>query len=502
MTAHHADPACANRPSGPPAPSSRRPGWAWLGVIGARLLVPLVSFLMTILVARFWGRSYLAEYVTVWSWLAISQYFSLFGLPDYIARQAGRHPQDAGSYFKHGLFFILSTAVVAMLLLALWALSSAYSREVKLCLLLASLSLPACACTALCQALCTALQKVPWITLSLLCESLIFLVGGLVVFLVGGSLPALIAVVVVARGVTGAGFLILLRRRLLPNLPALSRPFGRAILKGAAVFGVTAVASLVFLRLDVAVLSLFCSMDLMGPYTASARIVELCLVFPLTFYFVNLAPAAQFFRSPPGTRPVMIEQRAAEMFYVVLAITGGGMLFAETLLGMLFGPSFAAAGWILRLLLLGFLVMSAETVLLMSGQAAGFHHAIMWIALVRLATGLAFQWLFVARWGVTGAPFATLGAVLLSLMAIAFLVETRITHYDWPGILRKPLLAGLPAAAAVLALRPFCHVSVQIAAFGACYIVAVLLLEGRWRMLKRGSGLLQPAGCAMDDSRT
>jgi len=457
----------------------------WLGVMAARLLVPFVSFVVTILVARFWGKSALAQYAIIWSWLAISQYFSLFGLPDYLAKEAGRNPQDAARYLKHGLLLVLASGCSAMLFLASWAVCSGYSPELKLCLLIAALSLPASGCTAMCQAICTALRKINLIIISLLAESLLFVAGAVTVFLAGGGLAWLIAVVVAARSLTALWYSLAIRSGALARLPAFDWACGRGILRGAATFGLTSVAGLVFLRIDIVVLSFLCSMAVIGPYSAAARLIEICLVFPLTFYFVNLAPAARFFQISPGTPPRTLEQGASQLFYIVLAVAAGGILFAETVLSFLYGPAYASAGWALRLLLVAFLIMSPEALLSMSCQAAGLHRTAMWIAVGRLCAGLICQWLFVRQWGVAGAPYGTIAALVLSFAATYAVVEKRITHYDWVLILRKPLLVCLLAIGAVLLVPPDSHVAVRIGVFLVSYLLGTGLMEGWWRLLLR-----------------
>jgi O-antigen/teichoic acid export membrane protein len=455
----------------------------WLGVIVARLLVPLASFFITVLVARFWGKSVLAQYATIWAWLAISQYFSLFGLPDYIAKEAGRCPQDAAKCLKHGLIFIGCISCLAALLVAVWAKHSGYSPEIKRCLILAGVSLPACACSAMCQAVCTAIKKMSYVVIGLFTEAVIFLSGGLVVIFLGGALTSLIAVLLAARVLTAAGYLIVIKTKVFPVFPSFEWPFGRGLLAGAGIFGITWVCGLVFMRLDIAVLSLFCSMSLLGPYSAAAKVNELWLILPLSFYFVNLAPTAHFFQASPATPPLALQRGVMELFYVVFAVVGGGMFFAETALSLLYGPAYASAAWILRLLLVGFFVMSAEAPLSMTCQAAGFHKVAMWIAFGRLATGLACQLLFVRKWGVAGAPCAILATMTLSFVATYMVVEKRVTHFNWLAILSKPALACAFAASVVLLLPPRCPVSLGVASFLTSYFTAIALLEGWHRAL-------------------
>ena len=459
----------------------------WLGVIVARLLVPLASFIITILVARLWGKSVLAQYATIWAWLAISQSFSFFGLPDYIAKEAGRSPQDAAKCLKHGLVFIGCTSCVGALLVGVWATCSGYSPEVKRCLILGGLSLPACACSAMCQAVCTALRKISYVVAGLCTEALLFLSGGVAAILLGGALTSLIAVLLAARILTAAGYLLLITRTAFPVLPSFDWSFGRGLLAGAGIFGITSVCGLVFIRLDIVVLSLLCSMSLLGPYSAAAKVVELCLIFPLSFYFVNMAPAAHFFRTSPGKPPLTLQQGVTGLFYVVFAVVGGGMFFAETVMSLLYGPAYASAAWILRFLLVGFIVISAETPLSMSCQAAGFHKAAMWIALGRLLAGLLFLALFVWKWGLAGAPCAILTTMMLSFAATYTVVEKRITHFNWLAILSKPALACALAASVVLLLPPRTHISAEIALFLTSYLLAIGLLEGWYRVLLRRS---------------
>ena len=75
------------------------------GMVLARLVSPLLSFFIIVLVARMWGQEMLGKYNTVWVWLILFRSLSIFGLGEYISKNVGANRDKVAEYQTHGLLF-------------------------------------------------------------------------------------------------------------------------------------------------------------------------------------------------------------------------------------------------------------------------------------------------------------------------------------------------------------------------------------------------------------
>jgi len=168
------------------------------GLIFARLLSPLASFLLIVLIARAWGEINLGQYMTVLAWLAIFQGLSNFGLGEYTSREVGKDPTHAAKYMAYSLVIGLTFSLVCMGLMTGGAVALRYQEKVRYAMVAASLALPSTACVMICQAVFTAFQRIRYIALTAVAENFLLLLSGSIVIFKGYGLMPLIWCIVIA----------------------------------------------------------------------------------------------------------------------------------------------------------------------------------------------------------------------------------------------------------------------------------------------------------------
>ena len=449
-----------------------------LGLIIAKLFSPLSSFLLIVLIARMWGKENLGQYRTVLVWLAIFQFISLFGIGEYISKEVGKDTSRAAKYLLHGLFFGLISSVICIGLMVGGALFINYSMEVKYSIVTASIALPFIAATMICQAVFTSFQKIKYITIASLLESaLILLMGTAIIFKYFG-LITLIRYLVIIRIISAILNLYIVHKHIVKVRFQFDRDFFRKLLAPVAVFGITGVAFQIFMRIDIVILSRMKNMAEVGLYSSASKLWEICLMLPLAFYILNLPVAAQGYQGPKESAQKKIESYTSTLFVLIFFVFGFMVFFAESVLQLLYGPSFSGATSLLRIFMLAFLIQSAEMVLGMICQAAGYHKAAMNIALIRAGINIVLNIVLISVIGVLGAALATLFSILMSFAIFQIFVKRTLHEFQWITITVKPALICVGTMCLLFLLANFLNTTVLWFLFVLVYALMTFAVNG------------------------
>ena len=448
------------------------------GLIATKLATPLASFLIIVLVARMWGRTILGQYNTIWVWLTIFLYISLFGISEYISKEVGAKRDSGASYLTHGLLFALFTSLICAVIMVGGAVLFKYPEEVKHGIIIASLALPFSAFILIFQAIFIAFQKIKYIALACILESFLFLLMGSAIIIKGYGLTNLIWCLVLAR-LLSSGFNFLITHRYIARLRfQIDWGFFKKLLNPVAVFGVTGVAAQIFLRVDVVMLSKMTDMAAVGLYSSARKLMEVCLILPVSFYILNLPVAAQGYKSFRESVHQMIEKYTRELFVLAFFIFGFSTFFAESILFFIYGQPFMEAAWILRILMLAFLIMSADMVLAMSCQAAGYHRIAMRIAIGRALTNIVLNFIFIPVWGGLGAAMAALFSIAFSFTLYHYLTKRTLGRFHWIRIIMKPGLVCLFIMALLFPLAGHLNIFLLSLLYFLGYGFTLLVIHG------------------------
>lgn len=423
-----------------------------IGLLAAKLLSPLVSFIVVIAIARISGAETLGQYSTVLVWLVLFQHLSIFGISEYISREIGADRRETETHLVHGLLLAEFFAVLSGSLMIAGACYFEYPDAVKRAIVMASLSLPFTASILVCQSVFTAFERIKYVAAATVVENALILLGGSVVILRGYGLFPLIASLVLAR-VIAAAFNIQLVHRRIARIQFKMRPgVLRKMLPTVFVFGLTGIAFQVFMRIDVVMLSRMSDMVSVGLYSSSAKLMELSLMVPLVFYFLNLPAAAEDYRRSGRWGSPQMQAGTEAYFMLIICMVGFSLLFADAILGLLYGQAFIGASTVFRLLTLSFLIHSTEITLEIACQTAGYQAVALRIALLRATVNVILNLVCIPLWGAVGAAIATLASITVSFALFQHFVTTVRVGYEWARMMAKPAAICLVISIALFPL--------------------------------------------------
>jgi PST family polysaccharide transporter len=414
-----------------------------IGLILARLGSPVTSFLLIILIARVWGKVQLGQYVTIWAWLTLFLYVALFGLGEYISKEVGGRPEKGPMFLIHGLLFVLVTSLICGAVMVGGAVILGYPDAVKHGIMITALALPFSGFIVICQAVFMAFQKIKYIALASLTENILYLLSATVIIVNEYGLIPLIWALLCVKALASILNLIIVHAYVTPLQFKVNPDFLKKILAPVAAFGIIGIAGQIFMRIDVIMLSKMTDMASVSLYSSASKLIEVCCILPLTFYVMNLPVTARGYRDFRETVHEAIEVRTRQLFILVTLLFGFVYFFSEPILVLIYGKPFAGAEWMLKILMVSFFVMSAETVLAMSCQAAGYHTTSMRISVSRAVINVVLNFILIPVYGGTGAALATLFSIILSFLLYQYVLKRSVGSVDFVRVIMKPLLVCL-----------------------------------------------------------
>jgi len=438
-------------------------------LILAKLLSPLATFVIIVAIARMRGEAGLGELNTVLSWLVIFQFMAIFGMTEFISREIGKDHSTARKHITHALLCAFALSAICMVCMVVGAAAFQYPAHLRRELFVAGLVLPFGAWGLMCHSVFVAFGKIAWVALAAFAEGACLLVLGLTAVRMGLGIEALIWCMLIARLVGSVIGLSMVHWGIVRLRFEIDRGFLRDVIPRAAVFGLTGIAFQLFMRADIVMLSKMEEMASVGLYSAAAKLTEVCLMLPIGFYVLNLPRSARDYASDPKTALRKVEMHTRTLFTPVFFIFGFGFLCADSILGTVFGAEFSAAAWLLRILLLAFVVQCAEAVLGMVCQAAGHDKFALLAATVRALGNIGLNLILIPMYGIRGAALATLGSIVISFVLLQRFVANRIGSFNWVSISLEPVIICVIAVLLLKGLGERFSIGIRGAAYALAY---------------------------------
>jgi O-antigen/teichoic acid export membrane protein len=303
---------------------------------------------------------------------------------------------------------------------------------------------------------------------------------------------AIVAVVVVTSGAHAILVFGFARRRM-GLAPGVNLVVWRRLFVTALPLGVALVLNMIYVRIDVLLLSLLSGSAEVGLYGVGARFVEVAIGFPALFFaavFPVLAGAA-------GVADLERLRAVAQRAFDVLVLAAvpfvlGSLLTAPEIVRLLAGGGFSGATTPLRVLSIGGGLVFVNGMLSYLLIALGRQKATFFLNLGMVTLNVGLNLVLIPRYGAVGAAWATTVSEVsilagCSWMARSFAGFTPSLRVAWRAGLAGALMAG-----AVAALGAGLAASVALGAVAYGLVLAVLrvpqVLELRRLVLPHAAG--------------
>lgn len=289
----------------------------------------------------------------------------------------------------------------------------------------------------------------------------------------GALTPTLAAVCFVSSRVFYA---VLVTAWLPTAAPGSARPSWRQLVRSGGPVSLAQLALTVTQMADLVLIRVVLGAEAAGVYAAVDKLMQACGQ-PVVLLTRSLQPHLQR-AVQADALPAALHRAVRAAGYLTLPIAAGGLVTADGLLLLLFGPDYAVAeGATLRWLLVGFVLLGVggryNDCLFAQRRVAAFAAPLLLGAVVNVAGTLAL----LRDYGVPGAAFATAASALV-IAATSWLLVRRRGPAPLLRPLGPPLLVALGCASAAVAVPWSVGGWWQVAAGALAFGALVYWFEG------------------------
>jgi O-antigen/teichoic acid export membrane protein len=384
-------------------------------LFGGNAISAAISFVITVYIARSLSLSDFGSYITVISFVALFGIFTDFGINTVIIREGAKKPEDTHKLIFSSMGLKVLMSVATMLVVIGFAFVTPYSPEVKVLIVLMSVTLVMGGIGSMFSAVFNIYQDMKYISAIQIAERITFTTFAFVFLLAGFGVPGVILACVIAAA--ASLMLNFVNSRHIHYYKLNFRPvINPAILIPAVWFGIAGMLGFIWQRIDTIMISLLSNMTQVGLYTPAVNYVGIgdMAVVALTGAFFPIISRAVL------ARRISAKELSKFLGYFAvagLAIVAATYAFGGQIMIFAFGPKFAESIVFINILIIGFAVnlITIPTSLLLDATNNQKVHVLNATYLTGANVGL--NWFLIPTLGALGAAYATtisqsLGAAL------------------------------------------------------------------------------------------
>ncbi len=390
-------------------------------LVAAQVATKAINLLVSVALVRWLGVHELGRYAYVLAFCFPFGALADLGLATLAIRDASRAPAAAPRVIAVVRRVAVSLAAASAAMMVGLALLLGHDAVVVVGIGLCGLASIVSALTMPSLVFLTARERMDRLSLyrvagSVLASAItvgVLLAGGGVVALLAGSLATSAVMWLFARMLAGAS----------GPAPALPPGAGAALLKRAVPFGLLMAGFALYYRVDMVMLEWLAAPGELGRYAAAYRFLDAVIALAASLggpLFPRLSSVAL---SAPGEARRLLEAGWRPLLALGLPLTVGTVVVAGDLVALLFGPEFAGAAPLLRLLIVGtlplFWVNVANHALIAGDRVWALVGVYALGALVNVAGNLVL----VPRFGAAGSAVATVVCEWLNLVLVVRLLR-------------------------------------------------------------------------------
>ena len=432
--------------------------WRQLAYILGEAALSLVSSgVLFIIVSRVSGPEVLGTYALALAWIMLFQGVSGFGIPEFLMREVGAHGRDAVGQVAHAMLLGLGTGLIALCVMLVAVRSLGYSAYVVEAITIASLALiPACLNTA-CRSVFLALRQMHLTFLALLAEVIIVMSASLYLLLSGYGVIALMITLVVAKVTSASISVTLLYCRELRARPSFNLGFLMQTARTVFTFGIGSMLGMLTIRINTIMVSTWVDIAAVGHFAAATKIMEIGLMIPNLFAQLLMTRMAYSFNTQGNRDPNRFETWYQTLFAFVMPTFVGGWVFAGLILETLFGTGFGNAVWILRILMIYFLIEVVDNLMSVILQAAHRQRQDVTRLAFNPLTNIVLNLVLLPTLGTIGAAIGRVGGASASTTLRYVLIARELTAVHWFRFALKPALISIGMGSICYSLLDVAH---------------------------------------------
>jgi O-antigen/teichoic acid export membrane protein len=435
----------------------------------------LLTFVLTVYVARALGADALGQFSIVMSLLLIFQTISYIGQEQIVIREVARAPHEAGAYLVNGSLLVVAGGMLGTLLMFVTASILDYESQVMIYIYFAGLSLIPGALAIVAESVIKGLEQMHFVTVAQTITGVIRLCLSLVLLCLGVDLWSIFLVIALSNMMLYLEYLYIVRRLVGSFVFLVDRRMIRHLLHLAGAFIVVSIFGVVFRHVDVLMLGKMKDSTTVGIYSAAFRLTQMGMQFRPAFMLALFPRMSEVYTHSPAQLGEIAERSLRLLMTFIIPIAVVVTFLAEEMIVLFYDTGYQESVHVLRLLAWGLVLFFANAVLYRTLLASDNEQVTVRVAGVNMISNVLLNLLLIPRWGVNGVAVASICTTLFALVQNYAYVARHLFKLDWLRSVGKPVLAAALCGGLLLALRGL-PVVLSLSFGGTAYVVTVLIL--------------------------
>ncbi len=424
--------------------------WLFSGEIISRIFrAAIVIYAARVLGAENWG---------VFSYaLSLTAFFTVFsdiGLNAVLTREISKNPNLKQQYFSTAFFIKLILLTISVLAIIFIAPFFTKIETAKILLPIVALIIIFDGLREFGMALNRALEKMEKEAVIKVFTNLSIAVLGIIFLIFSATAKSL----AFSYAIGAASGLLLTIWVLWPYFKNLLTYFSKNLLRpifsAAWPFALLGLLGTIMVNTDILMLNLWRSAEEIGFYSVNQRIIQFFYIIPALLSVAIFPSLARLANTDNEKFRRLLEKSISISLFVGIPIVFGGLILSEEIINLLFGAQYLPAVPAFKLLLFTVLIIFPSYFIGNAVFAYNRQKKFIIFSALGAFSNVALNYFLIPSFGIIGAAFATLGALILSNIFL-WLKMKKINYFTVLPHLKKILLAATLMALLTLTFKHF-----------------------------------------------
>lgn len=441
------------------------------------IINPVVSFVLVLLISRYLGVKGLGEYSLIFSYIGIFGTLASLGLGSFLTREVARYPGEVHDYVLNAAAFGAAASAVAVLAMDGLMVLMGYEADVLSAAFIYSFSMVVSTGIYYLDAVLRAAEKSEFIALTYLPENCLRVALCVFLLIQGYGIVSLFIAILATR-------LLALVLMSFFYVRTAGRPawrfrpdLWRTLAKEAPTFTSIVIFSSLYNSVDQIMLSKLASIDAVGFYSASNRLVEVWRTVPIAFAGALLPFLTTEFAKGREELAKLCTRSLRYVFIGSFPIAIGTTILADQIIVLIYGEKFASASALLAVQIFALIPYSMVLVLATVLIATDNQRIDLTINMVSAGLNFLLNFLLIPVFAEMGAVLATLITIVIFNQLQYMYIRRNLFSIPFLGMIPRPALAAVGMGFVTFLLRDW-NVFANVITSALAYIGLLVALGG------------------------
>lgn len=441
----------------------------------ANLISSLLGFFVTFYTARYLGVEGFGILSLAISLTGIFAVFTDFGLSTLTTREVSRNKSLANKYIGNTILIKILLAILTFIMIVVVVYIIGYPQTVKNVIYLVMLSVIFLAFTGIFNSVFQAFEKMEYMSLNIVVNAVLMLVGVLIVIYYGLGIFAMASVYLFSSVIVLLmAFVVYSWKFFLPKIH-LDLKFWKPTIKDASLFGISSILVVIYFYIDSVMLSVMVNNTAVGIYNAPYKLIMYLMFIPSVLVISIFPVMSKHFESSKDLLRLEYEKSFKYLFAVAMLIFIYGLVFADKIIYIIYGSGYSTSVGALQALIF---VIPVIFITYLFGNILGAinkQRILTIVALANAVLNIILNIILIPKFSYIGASIATVATESLGFI----LMFSYISRYHFKISLTQNILKTLLMGFILLLLVYYMKLNINwIIAAVLGFILYIILLFG------------------------